>query len=325
MKKKENRRSKGAHASLLACFASLLPLGRIFLGMRFFRSVGGAPTGKYACSVKSYLKFSAINGVLMWLYLPLIFVLFGVHVYLVRIDGVFPMMMANGVIWWFFWINVIGFFLFRRWLKKESQKAGHTWADAGVSYREQRFGLDSGKIGKTILLALILFGFAYFSEHMLEQIFIVDFRFLFPFASDLTPERAWICLRYLPFILVGFVFMGVFLHGQLRRPAKNSRLGTWISWSVWNLVAMVTPVVLFLMIQYVPLFTTGFIPLVGPGGMFVSFVLNLFHIIGVLLVVVPLSTWFYQITGKIYLGALLNSLIVTWMFVSSQVVAPIPV
>jgi hypothetical protein len=79
------------------------------------------------------------------------------------------------------------------------------------------------------------------------------------------------------------------------------------------------------MIQYVPLFTTGFIPLVGPGGMFVSFVLNLFHIIGVLLVVVPLSTWFYQITGKLYLGALLNSLIVTWMFVSSLVVAPIPV
>jgi hypothetical protein len=42
-------------------------------------------------------------------------------------------------------------------------------------------------------------------------------------------------------------------------------------------------------------------------------------------VVVPLSTWFYQLTGRIYLGALLNALIVTWMFVSSQVVAPIPV
>jgi hypothetical protein len=88
---------------------------------------------------------------------------------------------------------------------------------------------------------------------------------------------------------------------------------------------MVTPVILFLMIQYVPLLATGYIPLVGPGGMFVSFVLNLFHIIGVLIVVVPLSTWFYQLTGKIYLGALLNALIVTWMFVSSQVVAPIPV
>ena len=311
--------------AMLACFASLLPLGRIFLGMKFFKAPERAPTGKYACSVKSYLKFSGINGLLMWLYLPLIFVLFGVHVYLVRIDRIFPMMMANGVVWWFFWINVIGFFIFRRWFRKEPQKTGLTWADAGLSYREEAFGLDWDKMGRTILLALILFGFAYFSEHLLEQIFIVDFRFLFPFASDLTVERAWICLRYFPFLLVGFVFMGVFLHGQIRRPFKESRLATWISWSSWNLVAMVTPVILFLMIQYVPLFATGYIPLVGPGGMFVSFVLNLFHIIGVLIVVVPLSTWFFQLTGKIYLGALLNALIVTWMFVSSQVVAPIPV
>jgi hypothetical protein len=311
--------------AMLACFASLLPLGRLFLGMKFFNSVEAAPTGNYFCSVRSYLKLSAINGVLMWLYLPLIFVLFGLHFYLVPIDGVFPMMMVNGVVWWFFGINVIGFFLFRRWLRKEKRRTGHTWADAGISYREDGFGLDSGKAAKTILLALILFGFAYFSEHLLEQIFIVDFRFLFPFASDLTPERAWLCLRYFPFILVGFVFMGVFLHGQLRRRAKGSRLATWLSWSFWNLVAMITPILLFLLIQYVPLFTTGFIPLVGPGGMFVAFIHGLFHIIGVLIVVIPISTWFYQLTGKVYLGALVNAMIVTWMFVSSQVVAPIPV
>ena len=246
--------------AMLACFASLMPLGRIFLGMKFFNPIQGAPTGKYACSIRSYLKFSGINGLLMWLYLPLIFVLFGVHVYVVPIDGIFPMMMVNGVVWWFFWINVIGFFIFRRWFRRESQKTGLTWAEVGVSYRQEGFGLDGGKIAKTILLALILFGFAYFSEHLLEQIFIVDFRFLFPFASDLTVERAWICLRYFPFILVGFVFMGVFLHGQLRRPAKDSRLATWISWSFWNLVAMVTPVILFLMIQYVPLFSNRLHP-----------------------------------------------------------------
>ena len=311
--------------AMLACFASLLPLGRIFLGMKFFRTLEGAPTGRYACSVKSYLKFSAINGVLMWMYIPLIFGLFGVHVYLVPIDRAFPMMIVNGIVWWFFLINVIGFLLYLGGFKNESQSTGHTWADAGVSYQQEGFGLDSGKVAKTFLLALILFGFAYFSEHLLEQIFIVDFRFLFPFASDLTVERAWLYLRYFPFLLVGFVFMGVFLHGQLRRPAKQSRLAMWMSWSFWNLVAMITPIILFLMVQYVPLFTTGSIPLVGPGGTFVLFILNLFHIIGVLIVVVPISTWFYQLTGKIYLGTLLNALIVTWMFVSSQVVAPIPV
>jgi dienelactone hydrolase len=311
--------------AMLACFASLLPLGRILLGLGFFSALEGAPEGRYACSARSYLKFSATNGLLLWLYLPLIFVLFGVHVYLVRIDGIFPMMMVNGVVWWFLWVNVIGFFIFRRWFRNAAQETGLTWADVGVSFREDRFGLDGGKVVKTVLLSLILFTFVYFLEHLLERIFIVDFRFLFPFASDLTVERAWLCLRYFPFVLVGFVFMGVFLHGQLRRRARGSRIATWISWSSWNLAAMITPIILFLMIQYVPLFATGFVPLVGPGGMFVPFVLNLFHIIGVLIIVVPLSTWFFQLTGKIYLGAFLNALVVTWMFVSSQVVAPIPV
>ena len=87
---------------------------------------------------------------------------------------------------------------------------------------------------------------------------------------------------------------------------------------------MVAPLILFLMIQYIPLFSTGFIPLVGPKGMFVPFVINLFHIIGVLIMITPLSTWFYQITGKIYLSGLMNALIVTWLFASSQVIAPIP-
>jgi hypothetical protein len=87
----------------------------------------------------------------------------------------------------------------------------------------------------------------------------------------------------------------------------------------------VAPLVLFLLVQYVPLFAAGVIPFVGPGGMLASFTMNLFHIIIVLLVTTPISTWFYQITNRPYLGALVNAAIVAWMFTSSQVIAPIPV
>jgi hypothetical protein len=124
---------------------------------------------------------------------------------------------------------------------------------------------------------------------------------------------------------VGFLLMGIFLHAQLRRPAKSSWWPTFVTWSAYNILVLVLPLVVLLLLQYVPLFTIGTMPLIGPGGMFVAFTHNLFHIIGVLIMVIPISTWFYQITGKIYLGALLNGAMVTWMFVSSQVVAPIPV
>jgi len=311
--------------AMLACFASILPLGLLLLQTRLFRSLRGALSGTYSCSGRSYAKLVSINGALMWLYLPLIFVLFGVHVYVVPIDKVFPMMMVNGVVWWFLCINVIGFLIFRRWFKRQARERGLTLLDLGISYREDRFGLDGAQVGKTILLAAILFAFAYLSEHLLERIFIVDFRFIFPFASDLTPYRALMMLLYFPVLLIGFVLNGVFLHGQLRRPRKESRLKTFISWSFSNVFALVAPLVLFLAIQYVPLFTVGVIPFVGPGGMLASFTMNLFHVIGVLVITIPISTWFYLLTGRIYLGALVNAALVAWMFTSSQVIAPIPV
>ncbi|MBW1924028.1 MAG: hypothetical protein JRJ35_11195 [Deltaproteobacteria bacterium] len=174
-------------------------------------------------------------------------------------------------------------------------------------------------------LIFILFGFAYGLEHLLEWIFIVDFRFIFPFASDLTPYRALVALRYLPFVVTGFLFLGYFLHGIMRREPRTTPLRTFFWWSAVNLFIVIFPLILFLAIQYVPLFATGFIPFVGPGGMFVSFVINIFHVIGVLFLVIPLSTWFFQMTGRIYLGSVLSALLVTWMFLSSQVIAPIPV
>ncbi len=188
-----------------------------------------------------------------------------------------------------------------------------------------RFSLDWGYLGKTALLALILFAFAYLFEHLLEAIFIVDYRFLFPFASDLTPYRFGMWLLYFPFLLLGFLLMGPFLHGQLRLPQKETWWKTFVSWSTANTLALIVPLMLFMLVQYIPLLTVGFIPFVGPGGVLANFTMSLFHIIGVLIMIVPISTWCFQLTGRPYLGAILNAALVTWMFVSSQVIAPIPV
>jgi len=311
--------------AMLACFAALLPLGLMLLRTRFFRPLAGGVRREYACSPRAYFGLAAVNGLLMWLYLPLVFVLFGLHIYVVSVDALFPMMIVNGVVWWFVWINVIGLFLFRRWFRKQRKRCGLTLADLGVSYRNDRFALDGPQIGRTAVLAAFLFLFAYSSEHILEALLIVDFRFIFPFASDLTPYRALMFLPYFPFLLIGFVLTGVFLHGQLRPAHRETRLGTFVFWSTTNVLALVVPLLLFLALQYGPLLVAGVIPFVGPGGMLASFTINLFHIVGVLIMVTPLSTWFYQLTGRIYLGAFVNAALVTWMFTSSQVIAPIPV
>ncbi len=311
--------------AMLSGFAALLPLGLILLRTRFFSSLQGKVSEAYACTRREFWKHASVNGLLMWLYLPLIFMLFGLHVYVIKIDKVFPMMLVNGTVWWFVWINGIGFFILRGWLKRRNKKDGLTWADLGISFDKVRFALDWKSIGKTALLAAFLFAFAYLFEYVLEQLFIVDYRFLFPFASDLTPYRAGMWLLYFPFLLLGFVLHGFFLHGQLRLPVRKTWMQTFLYWSFSNTLALVVPLLVFLLFQYVPLFTTGAIPFVGPGGVLANFTMSLLHIIIVLIMVTPLSTWFFQLTGRPYLGAFVNAALVAWMFVSSQVIAPIPV
>ncbi len=183
--------------AMLAGLAALLPLGLILLRTRLFRPLAGTVAGDYACHGSSCLKLALVNGLLMWLYLPLILILFALHVYVVPIDGLFPMMMVNGTVWWFVLVNLIGFFVFRRWFKRQSRAGaapsgtphhnGLTLAELGISYRDDRFALDAGHIGRSALLAALLFAFAYGLQHLLEAIFIVDYRFIFPFASDLFP------------------------------------------------------------------------------------------------------------------------------------------
>ena len=312
-------------AALIFGLAISLPLGLLLLNLDAFYAIRTPIPTTYAATPRFYFKAASINGILMWLYLPLIFALFGLHIYVVRIDKIFPMMLLNGIAWWFVWINVIGFFLFRRWFKRQARMNNLDLADMGVSFTRNRFSLGGSAFGKTVILAVLLFAVVYGLEHVLEAIFIVDWRFIFPFASDLTWNRFILFLVYLPFFVLGFLQTGVFLHGQIRLKQAGGRIKTFIWWSFTNTMAMIVPLILFLCIQYVPLFTTGAIPLVGPGGMLTNFTMTLFHIIGVLILITPISTWFFQLTGRIYLGVFLNAMIVTWMLVSSQVVAPIPV
>jgi len=174
------------YATLVAMFAglaSVLPLGLMLLRTKYFFSLAGTISEKYTCTGKKVLKHASINGLLMWLYLPIILTLFALHIYVVPIDKVFPMMLVNGTVWWFVWINVIGFFILRRWYKRRNRDTGLTWADLGISFQSDRFALDWGQIGKTALLALVLGGYAYLLEHILEQVFIVDYRFIFPLST----------------------------------------------------------------------------------------------------------------------------------------------
>jgi uncharacterized protein len=310
--------------AMLACFICIMPIGLLLLKTDFFSVIRGPAQVKFSATTKDFIKGATVNGLLMWLYLPLIMTLFAVHKFVIPVDSVFPMLLVDAIVWWFVWINIFGLILFGRWYKKRKDALGLSLADLSVFYSESGFYLGKERLIKTVLLGLGLFMFLYLSETLSERLFLIDFRFIYPLVSDLTLYRVGMFLLYFPFILFGFLVLTLFVHGQIRRPQKESWLKTYFFWTGSNIVALITPLFLFLLVQYVPLLSTGFIPFEGPGGVFVVFILELFFIMLTLTIVMALSTWFYQITGKIYLSALMNALIVTWLFASSQVIAPIP-
>lgn len=309
-------------AAMLAGFASLFPLALILIRLPVFASIRRNRADRYECTLRDYTLYASVNGVLLWLYLPSILILFGVHKYLVPIHHAFPMMMVNAIVWWLLLVNGIGFVLYRRWYTKRAAPQGVTLSDLGVSFSAE--GFKTG-IAKAAVLAVILFGFMYAVEFAAEKGFIVNYRFVYPFMNDLTAYRWGMFLLYWPFLLFIFLMTGAFLHGQIRRPLGNGWLRTLAARSGYAALALCAPILLFLAVQYVPLFTSGAIPFVGPNGLFVVFIINLFPIVALFTLTAALSTWLHQLTGAIYTGAILNSLIIAWVFASSQVIAPIPV
>jgi hypothetical protein len=296
--------------AMLAGLWSLLPLGLLLLSIPAFAPLRGAPSAPLSASRGELVKLGAVNGLLMWLYLPCALIVFAIHKYVVHVDGPFPMMVVNVTVFWFFVTNAIGLLLHRRWARRH-----------GIAPEPR----DLPTLARAAALAALLFGFAYALEAALEAALVVDYRFVFAFANDLTPHRAALSLRYLPFIVVGFVGMALFLHRRVGVAIRGGWHGTLAATSLRNLLVVCAPLVVLLAVQYVPLLATGAIPLVGPGGMFVLFVFNLFHIVGVLVAVVPVSTGLHLATGKPIVGALTAALIVAWIFASTQVIAPIPI
>ena len=61
------------------------------------------------------------------------------------------------------------------------------------------------KFWPALLLALVLFIFAYVLQAGLESAFLIDYRYKFPYASDLTLYRLLMFVIYLPLFLIGFL------------------------------------------------------------------------------------------------------------------------
>ncbi len=304
-----------AGLALLAGVLSLLPLGSLLMATPFFASVAQPMPERYVMPRESWRKNTAISIALSAVLYPFMAQLgHGLFPYP---DGLFKTLMAGGLILWLDTLTLIAFFMFRSWYRKgEGKRLGVTMYDMGISFEREKTVLDWTIIGRTVLLALIMFGFLLVIVSTSYSLFNTDLRFIWPFLRPFTPVRFGQFLIYLPFFLAFFLFNGgVKLFGQMRIPEASTQARTQWLWWAKSVLVMLGGLLAVALFEYVPFllgFGTGF-ALTGLSlfdGPFMSALVLIFPQFFVLFFA---AVYFFRKTGRVYLGSLIVSIIVTWI------------
>lgn len=221
-----------------------------------------------------------------------------------------PQNITTGLVTWALGNAVISLVLFLLWhflLNK-----GATAENYGLTWQG---GLNWAKIGKSLLLAIAIFIPTYLLLILASLIFMIDFRLWVLAFKPMSTLHFQIMLAYLPFFGLFFLVLSTTLTSQLRRvDAQGQPVGLDKALPL-SAVILAIGFVVMLLIQYLPLFAGGTMPLAEPLLTIVAF-----QFVPIMVIVGLVLTFFFYKTGRIYTGAFLCALLVTWYIVAGQAI-----
>ena len=311
--------------AFVAIMLSLIPLANILLATRYFAKVSQPMPAGYVASTGKWWLFASLNALIgAVLYSPLTGIVFPID----RLKAILPFMhlqMGNGLVLWFLVNAVICAILFYVWYRIAARKAGVSMGDLGMSLSSQNAAFDWGVLGKTLLLTFILLGWLYILTSISQWLLGQDFRFVWAFMKEFsTPARFGLFWIYLIPVLIYFLVNGgVFLFGQIRQKEYSTPVKTHFMWWFKVMYAALAGLLLLWAFQYLPIL------LGGPGYGFE--IVGLPQYAGMwplwLQIYLPefafflfLLVWFFRRTGRVYLGALMISGLLTWFMAAGQIV-----
>lgn len=176
------------------------------------------------------------------------------------------------------------------------------------------FTNQEGKIHFLTIINDFLFAFfsiasGYLMLILADYFFKIDFRFWIIALKPMSITHFGIFLRYLiPFFI--FFFISSFtLNGSMRLPTKKH----WVPY-ILNMIIMAGAFLIFLLVEYIPLFTKGMLlTATEPLNTIVAI-----QFLPLLIIASIFSTWFFNRTKRVYAGAFANALFITWYIVASQ-------
>lgn len=216
---------------------------------------------------------------------------------------------STGIAVWALLNGIIGLVIFaivravgRR---RDPSAARATKAELGLAAPE---GFRWSLVGKSALIALISVGTAYALLVLSEWLFQSDFRLYVLQLQVMSVERVGMFLVYLiPFTLF-FLMLAFTMHNGQR---WTGRPATVRSEMIANAIVLPLGILVLEIINYVPLFVSGNLGVVGTQLLTIV----AYPFLPVLFIVGLLSTYLYHKTGTIYAGAFAAALLVTWNIV----------
>jgi len=226
---------------------------------------------------------------------------------------IWPQNITTGLMGWAVFNGLVSLILFALWHFVINKKTGATAANYGLTWAGK---LEWGKIGKSLLLAIIIVASGHLLLSLADWWLKVDFRLWVLALKPMSFLHFQIFLAYvIPFAFF-FLVLSTALHGQLR---VNGSVGREM---LINAIMLSIGFVLLLLFQYIPFFGGGTLALaaLGIAGGEPLLTIVAIQIVPLMVIVACVSTFFYHKTGKIYVGAFINALFITWYIVAGQAI-----
>jgi hypothetical protein len=297
--------------ALIAALAAVVPMGQLLLQAPPFAALVKSvpeplppPRGKGRLIFWTIFVVAAV--IACFSYIPMaelsqkIFVAASTR----QLTWFFPQRMNNAVMLWAVLNGALGFLMFWLAYRFFGRANGVTPAQWGIA-------TTLSELGRTLVLAILLFFCFFFVLFTVYYFLHVDYRFLFMGVRVFQPELLLLLAMYTPFFFVFFLSNSLRINAGMRfagQPEwRNMLLGG---------VANSLGLLLIVIVQYVTFAATGTVYWTD-GWLYVNL---LFGVVPMMFVLPYFNRYFYRMTGRIYLGPMVTCLIFVMILITNTVI-----
>jgi hypothetical protein len=205
-----------------------------------------------------------------------------------------PLIFGSSMAWWLLTTGIVGLIILLVAAARQPRGSVNIFGFLRESFRIRDIALGLAVLA--VLYTMAYLSYAFWAEKI---------RFIVPIFPPLTPIRAGVFPPFIPFYIVYFVSEGLYIHVYRQRQTAGSAAGN----AARTILLKLTPYLVLLAAQYLPMFAFDYRLLPGFLGFFIEFI---WAIIPLFIVSTFVSWWLYRFTGRIWAGVLLNALLFAW-------------